>query len=111
MDEDGSGAWEPGFSRNALAAQWNVDRHTAARRLRDNTGEGFRQFRRQALVAEAMAMLAKGLPVKVVALDLGFRSARSFCRFFKRATGITATAARGGLAAQGGSHASGGAGR
>lgn len=71
-------AKELGFSERSLI-----------RRIRDETGMTFREFRRQIRVLVAIEMLAGGQSVTNVALDVGFETSSAFIKAFKTVTGLT----------------------
>lgn len=54
-----------------------------------HTGLNWRQWRRLIVLSEAMPKLAAGIPVGVVAADLGFRSSGSFVTAFREVFGRT----------------------
>jgi len=62
---------------------------TLARLFRRETGMGFRQWRQQFRILEAIERLGRDEPVTTVALDLGYESTSAFITMFKRALGKT----------------------
>jgi AraC-like DNA-binding protein/quercetin dioxygenase-like cupin family protein len=62
---------------------------TLARLFRAQTGLGFRQWRQQFRILEAIERLGRGEPVTTVALDLGYESPSAFITMFKKALGKT----------------------
>ena len=79
-DPRGLAAW----ARLAGASQ-----RTLARLFEAETGLGFRAWRQQARLLEALTWLAAGRPVTTVALDLGYDSPSAFIAAFKRSLGTT----------------------
>ncbi len=71
--------------------QWAGDAgassRTLARLFRKETGLTFAAWRQQARLLAAMAMLAAGVPVTRVALELGYDSPSAFTAMFRRALG------------------------
>lgn len=64
---------------------------TLARYFRAYIGMSFSQWRQQLRVAEAIARLESGHPVKRVAYDLGYASQSAFASMFRRVTGLCPT--------------------
>ncbi len=62
---------------------------TLARRFLHETGMSFGQWRQQARLLEAMRLLADGVPVTTVAMDLGYSSQSAFIAMFRKALGKT----------------------
>lgn len=62
---------------------------TLARLFCSQTGMGFRQWRQQFRVLEAIDRLGRGEAVTTVALDLGYESPSAFITMFKKALGKT----------------------
>jgi AraC-like DNA-binding protein len=71
------------------AARTGVSARTLARLFERHTGQGFRAWRRQARLLQALAWLSEGRPVTTVALDLGYDSPSAFIAMFRRALGTT----------------------
>lgn len=67
------------------------------RSMMSQSGEGFRQFREQALLSAALEMLKGSDSTEAIAAELGYSDARSFRRFIKRATGSTPSELRNGF--------------
>lgn len=68
------------------------------RHLKSETGDGFRQARRRALIMAATERLfTSNAPVDQIAIDLGYSDGRSFRRFVKTATGLTPQDIRAGI--------------
>jgi AraC-like DNA-binding protein/mannose-6-phosphate isomerase-like protein (cupin superfamily) len=66
-----------------------VSSRTLARLFRKEVGLRFVDWRAQARLAEALARLARGQPVSVVAHGLGYDSPAAFSAMFRRALGFT----------------------
>jgi AraC-like DNA-binding protein/quercetin dioxygenase-like cupin family protein len=62
---------------------------TLARLFRAQTGLGFRQWRQQFRILEAIQRLGRGEPVTTVAFDLGYDSPSAFITMFRKALGKT----------------------
>lgn len=71
-----------------LAEQQATSSRTLARHFQRETGMGFRQWRQQARLVEALGQLANDVPVARVAEKLGYRSASAFTAMFKRTLGM-----------------------
>jgi AraC-like DNA-binding protein len=80
---------EPG--RQATLARWAADvgasERTMSRLFREELGLGYHQWRQQALLAQALPLLAQGLPVGRVAAQSGYASESAFSAMFKAAMG------------------------
>ena len=74
------------------AAAVGASERTVARRFRDELGMGWQQWRRQAVLAHALPLLARGLSVSHVAAASGYATDSAFCAMFKAATGQSPTA-------------------
>lgn len=62
---------------------------TLARLFQAETGLGFRAWRQQLRLQRALEMLAEGIPVTTVALDLGYESPSAFIAMFRRILGAS----------------------
>ena len=69
----------------------NTTERTLSRRWRSATGISFQEWRLRNKLVAAIALLDEGLPVHVVAYDLGFRSPSAFIAMFRRMTGVSPT--------------------
>jgi len=78
---------------NRFLSEWGdlVGAHsrTLSRLFKVRTGMGFRQWRQQVRIMEALKMLGRGEAVTNVALDLGYDSPSAFIAMFRRALGVT----------------------
>lgn len=78
-------------SQSASAERWarelNVSTRTLARLFQRETGMSFMDWRQRACVLAALPRLAAGVPVTVIALDLGYGSAGAFSTAFRRVLG------------------------
>lgn len=76
--------------RASLAA-WSADvgasERTMARLFQSELGTGYQQWRQQAVLAHALPMLARGMPVGQVAAATGYASESAFSAMFKAAMG------------------------
>jgi AraC-like DNA-binding protein len=78
-------------AERATLAQWAADvgasERTMARLFRDQLGTSYQQWRQQAVLAHALPLLARGLPVSHVAAASGYASESAFTAMFKAAMG------------------------
>jgi AraC-like DNA-binding protein len=78
-------------AERATLAQWAADvgasERTIARLFREQLGTSYQQWRQQAVLAHALPMLARGLPVGQVAYASGYASESAFTAMFKAAMG------------------------
>ncbi|WP_347557614.1 helix-turn-helix transcriptional regulator [Robbsia sp. KACC 23696] len=71
-------------------ARWaGISPRTLSRRFLAETGLRFAQWRQQARLLRALELLADGVSVTAVALELGYDNVSAFIDMFKRATGTT----------------------
>ncbi len=75
------------FTLAEWAAEVGASERTMARLFRDELGTGYQQWRQQAILAHALPMLAKGVPVSHVAAASGYASDSAFTAMFKSAMG------------------------
>ena len=84
-----SGAARAG--ERATLAEWAADvgasERTMARLFRDELGTSYQQWRQQAVLAHALPLLARGMPVSQVAAASGYASDSAFTAMFKAAMG------------------------
>ncbi|MCZ2496230.1 helix-turn-helix domain-containing protein [Xylophilus sp. Kf1] len=78
-------------ARNATLAEWSAEsgasERTAARLFRRELGLSWQQWRQQALLAHALPLLARGMPVAHVAAASGYASDSAFIAMFRAAMG------------------------
>lgn len=78
-------------SQRTTLAEWaakaGASERTMARLFRDELGTGYQQWRQQVILAHALPMLARGLPVSHVAAASGYASDSAFTAMFKAAMG------------------------
>ena len=78
-------------AERATLAQWaasvGASERTMARLFREQLGTGYQQWRQQAVLAHALPLLARGVPVGQVALATGYASESAFTAMFKAAMG------------------------
>jgi transcriptional regulator GlxA family with amidase domain len=79
------------FNVNLLAQQCHVSPRQMQRDFRKHMACTPREWLDNHRIICAKSMLASGIPVKKVALDLGFKQISHFCRKFKQLSGITAS--------------------
>lgn len=82
---------EPADSKGlAEWAAWaGLSERTVSRRFVSETGFTFSAWRQRARLARALEMLADGMSVTTVALDLGYSSVSGFIALFRRVVGVT----------------------
>ena len=69
------------------AAEFGASERTMARLFREQLGTSYQQWRQQAVLAHALPMLARGMPVGHVAASSGYASDSAFTAMFKAAMG------------------------
>jgi AraC-like DNA-binding protein/quercetin dioxygenase-like cupin family protein len=78
-------------SERATLAEWAAEvgasERTMARLFREELGTSYQQWRQQAILAHALPMLARGVPVNHVAASSGYASDSAFTAMFKAAMG------------------------
>ena len=78
-------------SQRATLAEWAAEigasERTMARLFREELGTSYQQWRQQAILAHALPMLARGVPVSHVAASSGYASDSAFTAMFKAAMG------------------------
>jgi AraC-like DNA-binding protein len=78
-------------AERATLAQWaahvGASERTMARLFREELGISYQQWRQQVLLAHALPMLARGMPVSHVAAAAGYASDSAFTAMFKAAMG------------------------
>jgi AraC-like DNA-binding protein len=78
---------------NRTLAEWGhavgASERTLARLFHGQTSMGFRQWRQQFRILEAIERLGRGEPVTTVAFDLGYDSPSAFITMFRKALGKT----------------------
>jgi AraC-like DNA-binding protein len=78
-------------ARRATLADWareaGASERTMARLFRDELGTSWQQWRQQALLAHALPLLARGMPVGHVAAVSGYASDSAFTAMFRAALG------------------------
>lgn len=76
-------------------ADWAaISSRTLSRRFVAETGFNFTAWRQRARLMRSLEMLAAGVPVNAVALDLGYATASAYIALFKRSFGETPAAYR-----------------
>ena len=80
-------------ARHATLAAWaqgsGASVRTVARLFRAELGTSFVQWRQQVLLARALAMAARRLPMSHIAAELGYASASAFTAMVKRSVGVS----------------------
>lgn len=76
-------------SLNAWAAWANAAPRTITRRFLAETGLSFTTWRQRVRLLRALELLAAGLPVSAVALELGYDNASAFIALFRKTFGTT----------------------
>lgn len=86
-------------AERATLAQWAAEvgasERTMARLFREELGTSYQQWRQQAVLAHALPMLARGVPVSHVAAASGYASDSAFTAMFKAAMGQPPSALQG----------------
>jgi len=75
----------------ARAQAIGASERTVARLFREQLGMSWQQWRQQAVLAHAIPLLARGMPVSQVAAASGYATDSAFCAMFKAATGQSPT--------------------
>ncbi|RZL05825.1 MAG: AraC family transcriptional regulator [Rubrivivax sp.] len=79
----------------ATLAEWAADtgasERTVARLFRDELGTTYQRWRQQAVIAHALPLLARGMPIGQVAAATGYASDSAFSAMFKSAMGQAPT--------------------
>jgi len=80
-------------ANNTTLREWGhqvgASERTLARLFQNETGMSFRPWRQQFRLLEALKYLANGVPVTVVAMNLGYDSVSAFIHMFKASFGET----------------------
>ncbi len=78
-------------AERATLAQWagqvGASERTMARLFREQLGTSYQQWRQQVVLAHALPLLARGMPVGQVAIASGYASESAFTAMFKAAMG------------------------
>lgn len=69
------------------AAESGASTRTVARLFRQQLGSSFGPWRQQVLLARALTLAARGLPMAVIAAELGYASASAFTAMVRRSVG------------------------
>jgi len=69
------------------AAETGASARTVARLFRHELGSSFGSWRQQVLLARALTLAARGLPMGLIAAELGYASASAFTAMVKRSVG------------------------
>ncbi len=79
--------------QQAQLADWahrvGASERTLARLFRDELGCSFRQWREQALLAQALQLAASGMPMGLIAAELGYANASAFSAMVRRSVGAS----------------------
>lgn len=71
-------------------ADWaGLSSRTLGRRFTVQTGLGFSEWRQRARAMRAIELLAQGVAVTTIAIDLGYDNVSSFIAMFRRTIGVT----------------------
>ena len=76
---------------DALAHHAGASPRTVARLFRSELGTSFGQWRQQVLLAHALSLAARRLPMATIAAELGYASASAFTAMVKRTLGAPPT--------------------
>lgn len=74
-------------SLDDLAAHAGASARTVARLFRSELGTTFQQWRQQVLLAHALSLAARRVPMATIAAELGYASASAFTAMVKRSVG------------------------
>jgi len=87
---------DPGSARShdEWAAWAALGARTLSRRFVEETGFTFTAWRQRARLLRALQLLADGMPVTTIALDLGYSTPSAFIALFRQAFGTTPAAYR-----------------
>ncbi|MDE2201092.1 MAG: helix-turn-helix transcriptional regulator [Burkholderiaceae bacterium] len=77
---------------DALAQGVGASTRTLARRFKEELGVSFSQWRQQAVLASAIPLMSRGMPLAQVAQTLGYSSQSAFSAMFRRAFGQSPSA-------------------
>jgi AraC-like DNA-binding protein len=79
----------PRKTLDELSQTLHVSKRTIKKTVRLSTGGNFRRFREEILLEKVKGFFAgqPGAAIKVLSIDLGFKSPSSFARAIRRATG------------------------
>ena len=69
------------------AGRLHMSPRSFSRHFREHTGMSYAQWRQRACVVLALARLAAGDPVTVIALDFGYQGPAAFSTMFRRVLG------------------------
>ena len=80
---------DPRKALEELSQNLHVSKRTIKKSVRLATGGNFRQYREEVLLERVKGFFAMqpGVAIKVLSIDLGFRSPSSFARAIRRASG------------------------
>lgn len=85
-------------AQRATLAEWAAEagasERTMARLFREELGTSYQRWRQQAILAHALPMLARGVPISHVAASSGYASDSAFTAMFKAAMGEPPSAFR-----------------
>ncbi|WP_405110404.1 AraC family transcriptional regulator [Paenibacillus sp. FSL K6-1217] len=83
------------LSLDAVADHMNISKGYMSQFFKEQTGTNFSEYLENLRMNEARALLANtGLPIRDIAEQVGYHSTNTFCRAFKRDSGLSATAFR-----------------
>ena len=74
------------------AGRLHMSPRSFSRHFREHTGMSYAQWRQRACVVLALARLAAGDPVTVIALDFGYQGPAAFSTMFRRVLGAAPSA-------------------
>jgi AraC-like DNA-binding protein len=73
----------------SIAKEYGVSARTLSRLFVKETGMSFGRWRQQLRLLASMRLLAQGLPVTTVSLEVGYDSPSAFIAMFRRALGVS----------------------
>jgi AraC-like DNA-binding protein len=74
---------------DAWAAWAGIAPRTLTRRFVAETGFSFTEWRQRVRLLRALELLAAGMAVTTIALDLGYENVSAFISLFRRSLGVT----------------------
>lgn len=79
--------------QHALLADWarevGASERTLSRLFRQELGTSYRQWREQAMLAQALQLASRGRPMGLIAFDLGYASPSAFSAMVRRSVGAS----------------------
>ncbi len=67
-----------------IASEANISARTVERIFKKETGFSYKQWQQRLILLRAIALLKRGTPVKVIAIELSYQTSSAFIAMFKR---------------------------